>query len=105
MCNTKQQLITVGSRHCKCKNENRLKAFVNKKYGHVKGLNFNIAVTKHGYKTVLFSMVNCLGNMLQFYMLQNIAITWTYLSVNPIFTIMTAISQDCIQEDSAVFTQ
>lgn len=63
MYNTKKQLITVESRHCKGKNENRLKAFVNNKYSHVKGLNFNTAVTKRGYKTVLFSMVSCPGNV------------------------------------------
>lgn len=51
MYNTKKQLITVESRHCKGKNENRLKDFVNNKYNHVKGLNFNIGVTKYGYKS------------------------------------------------------
>lgn len=52
MYNTKKQLIIVESRHCKGKNENRLKARVNNKYNDVKGLDFNIAVTKHGCKRV-----------------------------------------------------
>lgn len=51
MYNTNKQLITVESRHYKGKNENRLKDFVNNKYNHVKGLHFNIGVTKYGCKS------------------------------------------------------
>lgn len=54
LCNTKQQLIAAGSRRCKGKNANRLKAFLNNKYCRVKELHFNTAVTNPSSKGELF---------------------------------------------------